>query len=498
MSVIFSFIACVIAMSTVYEVISLMNHREPRHTFVMCSLYSNGNKLFQIIKRPQFAGQQKSEIIDCLNGIRVLSMVWIIFSHNFLMVLSSPLDNQLAIYDWVKSYHSMLVLASTVSVDSFFLLSGMLVCWSLLKELDKNRKLNLPLMYLHRYLRLTPAFAALILASVTLVKYLGSGPFWNSSSAALGNACETYWWSALLYVQNYVNPTKICLGHSWYLSVDMQLYVLSPLIIYPLWRWGRKILIAIVILVLLSMGCVFATIQVKNIRIAFAATGQLPNRMTLTYYPTHARMGAWLVGVVLGYILHETKGRRFVMSKLAVVFGWIASLVAMAAIIFGYYPLQQPDTYTDHSLVVDALYESTNRVIWACCLGWIVFACVNGYGGPVNTFLSFPAWQPLGRLSYSMYLLHLPLQVMLTGVLKSTTHFDDMSVVHRFWGDFGFTVTLALVWSLAFESPIVGLEKLLFGTRRKPSAMKQSLVAEEQSGGNASDSTASLPHKEIV
>lgn len=43
--------------------------------------------------------------------------------------------------------------------------------------------------------------------------------------------------------------------------------------------------------------------------------------------------------------------------------------------------------------------------------------------------------------------------------------------IHKFWGDFGITLTVALVWTLAFESPVLILEKLLLkrdGDTRKP------------------------------
>ena len=29
------------------------------------------------------------------------------------------------------------------------------------------------------------------------------------------------------------------MGQSWYLAADMQMYLISPLLIYPLWRWRR-------------------------------------------------------------------------------------------------------------------------------------------------------------------------------------------------------------------------------------------------------------------
>ncbi|XP_055643556.1 nose resistant to fluoxetine protein 6-like [Toxorhynchites rutilus septentrionalis] len=486
--VIFSLVAVLVILSTIYEIVALRTSREPNRSLAMGSLYSNGINLLKMSIGSKTAAGAKSSTIECLNGIRVISMVWVVFCHNYLMLLSAPNSNPTAMLDWIKSYHSVLVISGTVSVDSFFLLSGMLICWSMLKELDKNRYLNLPLMYFHRYLRLTPALAAVVLFTATLMKYIGSGPLWNSSMTMQEVACDNYWWSALLYVQNYVNPKKICIGHSWYLSVDMQLYILSPLIIYPLWRWGRKILIAVVCLVLLSMGCVIATFLVNDLRLAFMG-GASSDRMKLTYFPTHTRMGAWLIGVILGYILHHTKNRRVLLPKAIVAFGWLISVGILLLVLFTNHPLQQPGSYAEISVAVNAIYESFSRVTWACALGWIVFACVNGYGGPINTFLSLPVWQPLGRLSYSIYLLHFQLQIMLAGSRRNTAHFGDIEAVHNFWGDFGLTVTLAVLWSLVFESPIVGLEKLLFGSARTPASKEQLVVKESREDLSSSSVT---------
>ena len=29
------------------------------------------------------------------------------------------------------------------------------------------------------------------------------------------------------------------MGETWYLATDMQMFILSPLVIYPLWRWKK-------------------------------------------------------------------------------------------------------------------------------------------------------------------------------------------------------------------------------------------------------------------
>lgn len=41
-------------------------------------------------------------------------------------------------FKWITHVYSMLLVAATVSVDSFFLMSGLLVAWSTLKHLDKR------------------------------------------------------------------------------------------------------------------------------------------------------------------------------------------------------------------------------------------------------------------------------------------------------------------------------------------------------------------------
>ena len=42
---------------------------------------------------------------------------------------------------------------------------------------------------------------------------------------------------------------------AWYSAVDMQLLVLSPLFVYPLWRWPKNIGPALVIVGLLVGHC---------------------------------------------------------------------------------------------------------------------------------------------------------------------------------------------------------------------------------------------------
>ena len=88
---------------------------------------------------------------------------------------------------------------ATVSVDTFFLMSGLLVSFLLLRELDRNKgKFNVGLYYLHRYLRLTIVYAFILGFIATLIVYVGTGPNWYDVHV-YSNACRNAWWRQFLY-----------------------------------------------------------------------------------------------------------------------------------------------------------------------------------------------------------------------------------------------------------------------------------------------------------
>lgn len=132
------------------------------------------------------------------------------------------------------------LLNSPLLVDTFLLLSGLLFARLLMLELEKRKgRVNFGLLYIFRYIRLTPAYLAIIALYSTILPRLGSGPVWNYRIGLEQDRCLSSWWMNLLYINNYVGTDKLCMFQSWYLSADTQLFILAPLILYPLWRWRR-------------------------------------------------------------------------------------------------------------------------------------------------------------------------------------------------------------------------------------------------------------------
>lgn len=98
---------------------------------------------------------------------------------------------------------------------------------------------------------------------VSIYKHFGNGPQWKTvTDFIFKRNCEKNWWAALPHIQNYYDPAEAvscvlnfiyklcffnelklqCLQPSWYLSADFQLVLVSPLIMYPLYKWGWKVL----------------------------------------------------------------------------------------------------------------------------------------------------------------------------------------------------------------------------------------------------------------
>lgn len=100
----------------------------------------------------------------------------------------------------------------------------------------------------------------------------------------------------------------------------------------------------------------------------------------------------------------------------------------LATVIFANYPLMQRDIESTN--LEYALYTSLSRIAWAMALSYIIYACVHGYGGPVNWFLSLSFWQPLSRLSYAIYLIHFPVVMVVMGSAKSSFVISEFYAVN--------------------------------------------------------------------
>ena len=117
--------------------------------FLNFGLYANTKRLFN-------TDPPKGDHLSCLDGIRFLSITWVMMGHILSGMLGQgfPTSNVATLFGLFQRFEFQAVNNAFVSVDTFFLMSGCLVSYLMFKEMDKTRgRVNFLVMYIHRYLR---------------------------------------------------------------------------------------------------------------------------------------------------------------------------------------------------------------------------------------------------------------------------------------------------------------------------------------------------------
>ncbi|CAB4060746.1 unnamed protein product [Lepeophtheirus salmonis] len=259
------------------------------------------------------------------------------------------------------------------SVDTFFLLSGLLVSYLTIKELERNNgTINWFLYYFHRYVRITLVYAIIVFMFASVLRHLGPT---NKIIQESVDACQKHSWENLLYIENFVSQDFHCIGQGWYLNCDMQMFLITPLILYPLYRWEKKIGYAIgAIIVLGSTGLLALIHYIK--RDVWAATifGSDDDFFNQNYTQPWMRIQPYMVGIFLGYILFKTKSSCRI-PKYGVAIGWILAIAVGYSCI---YELHLNEHFLDNSylsipLPVRIVYGSLHRLGWGLAVGWAYY-----------------------------------------------------------------------------------------------------------------------------
>ncbi|XP_066252625.1 nose resistant to fluoxetine protein 6-like [Euwallacea similis] len=392
--------------------------------------------------------------LDCIHGLRVLSTFYVIIGHRYLMMMFFPVVNSLQIMDWILYYRSTAITGGTLCVDTFFMISGALVSIAYFSESSK-RNINWSMFYFYRFLRITPPLAVVVLWHCTVIQHFGSGPLWNDMLDIVQKPCQEYWWAAVLHIQNYVHPYPLCLTQTWYLTCDMQYYLLSPILLVPLKNHKALGLINFALIYALSVMVNFYLAWVNKYNGAVPVTNQLfeTKYFQFHYIAPHVRASTYIIGLGFGYVLHRRPHEGVKIGKMWAVAGWIACIIAILASLVGCHIFFLEDH--EYNQLESSLFLAISRSSWTLGIAWIVWACVNGYGGLINDILSLHAFRILGRISYGMYLLHMGIQYIMSGAAKAPGYFSDFTSLYAAMGDLCLMVALGFLFTILFEAPLV-------------------------------------------
>ncbi|XP_069123535.1 nose resistant to fluoxetine protein 6-like [Argopecten irradians] len=421
------------------------------------SVYTNGKKLIST--------EQGGGALSAINGIRFISITWVVLGHSFSSALNT-MQNPTFIREFISNWSSMPMVNALLSVDSFFTLSGLLVSYLFMKEMKREKgRINWFMFYFHRFWRLTPAYMLVLFLDMSLFRYLGDGPFW--AKEGIEPFCKDTWWTNLLYINNLYRNKEMCFGWAWYLANDMQFYVVSPLLLVPLY-FSKKIGLFVNSLALLGITIATAVVSSRyELDVASFSADNLMADMTHYFYDYYVvpwcRMGPYIVGIVTGYIIYRTNGQYKIPKGINLLI-WIAFAVTACLVVYGINGPVHGHTWSNG---VNALYNAVHRSVWGMCVCWVIFACVTGNGGIINDFLSWKLFVPLGRLSYCIYLTHLLVISYYIQTLRQPLYATTLQFTFIFLGSLMLSIPVSIVASLAFEAPMMALEKIIFRRSKK-------------------------------
>ena len=276
-----------------------------------------------------------------------------------------------------------------VGVDVFFVISGFLMTGIVVSSLERDR-FSLLDFYLSRAVRIVPALLALCAV------LLAVGWFWlvraeyrtlsTNAVSALTFISNVLFWKRSGYFHTASRGNWLL--HTWSLSVEWQFYLLLPLAAVLAWRVRRRV----------GVCALLAIVGVASLGWSFYGSGRYANA---AFYLLPSR--AW--ELLAGGLVWLCSGRRDVPAALAGALEGVGlALIALSAVLF------------------DSSLRWPGGFAVVPVLGAVLVIAVSRQRSP---FTCNGVVQWLGTRSYSLYLWHWPVSVLL---LYSDRQHDPVSV----------------------------------------------------------------------
>ncbi|MEZ4984180.1 MAG: acyltransferase [Saprospiraceae bacterium] len=344
------------------------------------------------LSRITSSGKYISEV----DGLRFMAIVPVLIQHlserlqrNATTAWSIPTDQDAVVF-WASR--------GTVGVFIFFAISGFILGLPFAKYyLQGSKKVGLKAYFWRRITRLEPPY--MFWMTVFFVALLLKG---GSSFSELW----PHWGASLGYIHNVVYRDYSAINPvAWSLEIEIQFYILAPLLAWGAFRWPSKWLRRTII----GAGIV-AVLWAQH----FFGWVELPWKLTLLW-----QLQYFLVGFLLAEIyLTEWRHKEAGTGQLALDGVAILSLAGMG-------------------LTWSADVEK--RLLFVVFL--LLFLIAGFRGRWFTKFLRYTWVAAIGGMCYTIYLIHLPL---LEAVVPFTAH----------WG-VGSHFGVNLLWQMLLVFPIV-------------------------------------------
>lgn len=361
-----------------------------------------------------------------VDGLRSISCLMIIAVHviTFLNSFITPYPSQ----EWktfLKSYSFRLSALLSLSLETFFLLSGFLLTLKCLKYNPCYNWKEYLIYIIRRACRFWPGILLISIVMLILGEPKGD------------------WMSIWLFYQNYIDIEQWSIGMAalWSISLDMQMHILLPIILYLILNSTSNkqrnykglyllIILSIVysiivfnpetmnmsmlasqynLMELLMPPRIFDWITAEyNVTFAFQRPTEpspIQPFMRKLYLPLISRYSSFIIGSILAAKITD------IDKMVPIYYGKIKKYLYLTLISLFMLVLAIPPESDAINPVVFTIMISIIRQLFSTSVAFILFCTICPSDHPYHStwirwFLSLPIWTPIAKLSYLVYVLH--------------------------------------------------------------------------------------------
>ena len=440
----------------------------------MASVWSNYRQRVQWragLHRVFHRGPQDDPVVDGLRGMASLSIV---LFHCFYgaMVLLKDFDRISAFAAQLPSWLGFLANADK-AVDVFFMVSAYLLGGALMRETERSGTIAARDFYIRRLFRIYPLFL------LGLAVYALGNP---------GLAARNLVYN-LLFIDNFQMKSIIPVG--WSLSIEMQFYLVLPLLMGWLLRMpGQGGLRVLQALFLMSFVPILTTALLYPVTYETPFYLFHPQRVApelfldVMYFQTHTRIGPLFLGLIWAWVRHHDAE---LPAPPARGLAWAISGAALA-LVWAYFPVYQQDSwyYQHFSPWLNLAGQVLHRNLF--CLGVLLLVLLVQAGGAgtwstrlalaLRAFWGWALWRPFSQVVFPVYLFHFPMVLIAAILTFQTTDASTIGMISvwQLLCMFGLAASLSLllgiVLHILIEQPMIDTGQALLRDRAQAGPLR--------------------------
>ena len=340
-----------------------------------------------------------------IDGLRAFSILWVMLMHTvWFQTPFMTRDSAISLLDGSPGF----IMAGHYGVDVFFVISGFLIGFILMREHQTRGTIDVKRFYARRFLRLMPAYFLSLMIYCLLI----------------GVNCDMVW-TNVLYVNNFISVNRQAMPWAWSLALEEQFYFTFPFfllfVFYRLRRWRIGLL-----LFLLALGVLIRVWVVNRLGIQIPVSLALgANDHALVawadglYMKPYTRYGGLLCGVVAATVyLRGSTASFFERYRIVALAG-----LSLALAVIGFVAMMPAHVSSSRwTPLASTVFLSVDQYAIGVAVAYVLLFSLYPVGSPgrmITGFLSLKLWFPVAQLSYSAYLLHPIVLTRFYGLLAS-------------------------------------------------------------------------------